>query len=342
MFVSAVCKTRNVCLSAGLLGLVTLSSVCLAQSTQAPKRRIAVMSLDVSQDARFKAAQLGVQNDLGVSMGDLIINKLNADGKFILIERSALDKIIKEQNLSNSDRSDQNTAVKLGKIAGVDGIIIGSVSQYSGETQTTTTPGGHIGLVPIPGTKNSIYTVTVGVTARLIDTTTGTIVGTALGNGVSTKKVGGLSAIQTSGNGISAAMVTDATTQAINQIATQIESSPLPTIAAEAKAPPSVVAPTVAVVSTTPKTPYKGVVADVSGTTLVITVGTKAGLKVNDVVDVQRFNHVVKDPTTGKIIRTVYDKLGEAKITEADATSAVATYTGTAEVKVKDQVSSQP
>lgn len=321
-----------------LLGLALIAAAGIAQSPQTQKRRIAVMNLDVSPDTKDKAAQqLGVQNDLGATLADLIITKLSTDGKFALFERSALDKIIKEQNLSNSDRADQNTAVKLGKIAGVDGIVIGSVTQYSGEVVTNTNSGGNIGKFHIPGSQSSVRTVTVGLTARLIDTSTGLILASAVGTGSAKQNQSNMQGSSTTGSTMFPAKLTaDATSQAITQVVAQIEAAPLPTVAAEYKpAPPP---PVIAV----PKTPYHGVVADVSGTTLVLTVGTGSGVKVGDTVDILRFNHAVKDPTTGKVIRTINDKLGEAKITEADATSSVATYTGTAVVKLKDAVNSQP
>jgi curli biogenesis system outer membrane secretion channel CsgG len=336
MFATVSRKPHTLSCTVGLLALALTTTAGMAQSPQTQRRRIAVMNLDVSPDAKQKAAQqLGVQNDLGATFADLIITKLSTDGKFVLFERSALDKIIKEQNLSNSDRADQNTAVKLGKIAGVDGIVIGSVTQYSGEIVVNTNQGGNIGKFHIPGSQSSVRTVTVGLTARLIDTSSGLILASAVGTGTAKQNQSNIQGTSTSGSTMFPAKLTsDATAQAINQVVTQIEAAPLPTVAAAAPPPPPVAA--------APKTPYKGVVADVSGNTLVLTVGTSSGLKVGDTVDVLRFNHAVKDPTSGKVIRTINDKVGEAKVTEADASSAVATYTGTAVVKVKDVVSSQP
>ena len=46
----------------------------------------------------------------------MLVDKLLKDGKYRLVERSALDKILAEQNFSNSDRADSNTAAKIGKV----------------------------------------------------------------------------------------------------------------------------------------------------------------------------------------------------------------------------------
>lgn len=45
-----------------------------------------------------------------------------------VIERSKLDAILREQNFQNGSRVDDNTAVQIGKVLGVDAIITGSLS----------------------------------------------------------------------------------------------------------------------------------------------------------------------------------------------------------------------
>jgi curli biogenesis system outer membrane secretion channel CsgG len=51
--------------------------------------------------------------------------------RFKVIERSAIDKVIREQSLQSSGTVDDKTAVKLGKIAGADAIVIGSITGTS-------------------------------------------------------------------------------------------------------------------------------------------------------------------------------------------------------------------
>jgi curli biogenesis system outer membrane secretion channel CsgG len=324
-----------------LVVLILMLGVCAVPSIRAQqRRRIAVMSLDVSPDAKQKAAaQLGMQNDLGATLADLIINRLVTDGKFIVIERAALDKIIKEQNFSNSDRADSATAVKLGKIAGVDAIVIGSITQFGGESsKKATNIPIKIHGVTIPVANNQkTATVSVGVTARLIDVSTGLILASATGSGTSTKtttdsNTGGVTST-TSANDFATPAINDATTQAVTQVVTQIEAAPLPAITAPPPPPPAPVAA---------RASYKGTVADVSGTTLILTVGTAGGVKVGDTVEITRPTRKIKDPKTGVVIKVLSDKLGEAKITEADDKTATATYSGTAVIKVSDDVSFEP
>ena len=51
--------------------------------------------------------------------------------------RAAIDKLIAEQNFSNSDRADPVTAAKIGRILGVDAIILGTITHYDYEDKVT-------------------------------------------------------------------------------------------------------------------------------------------------------------------------------------------------------------
>lgn len=79
---------------------------------------IAVLPFEGKGDAaKFKDA---VTNKL--------INELVNSRRFRVIERSAMDKIISEQKVQASGVVDDKTAVGLGKIAGADALVIGTVS----------------------------------------------------------------------------------------------------------------------------------------------------------------------------------------------------------------------
>jgi hypothetical protein len=80
-----------------------------------------------------------------------------------------------------------------------------------------------------------------------------------------------------------------------------------------------------------------GLVADVSGDTLILNVGSKAGVKVGDHLGLFRQGRQIKDPATGKVLKTIEAKLGDVTITEVDDSSSTGTYTGQAP-KVGDAV----
>jgi curli biogenesis system outer membrane secretion channel CsgG len=64
----------------------------------------------------------------GVS--DLLVDRLVRDGTFSVIERSRLDAVLAEQNLGRSGLLDANAAAQVGRILGVDAVILGSVTQF--------------------------------------------------------------------------------------------------------------------------------------------------------------------------------------------------------------------
>ena len=91
----------------------------------------------------------------------------------------------------------------------------------------------------------------------------------------------------------------------------------------------------------TPTVQVSGLVADVSGNTLVLNVGTKAGVKVGDQLTISRKVRDVKDPSTGAVIKSIVNQLGTATVTEVDELSSTATYNGSTPAKVGDVVKNQ-
>src|SRR6202008_4694677 len=107
-----------------------------------PKKRVAVFDFDnaaVQGGMKLPFVEMNPPN-LGKAAADMLITKLVQDGKVRVIERNAIDKLLAEQNLSNSDRTDPLTAAKLGRVLGVDAIILGTITRY--DYIDTTTGGG--------------------------------------------------------------------------------------------------------------------------------------------------------------------------------------------------------
>jgi len=67
-------------------------------------------------------------------------------------------------------------------------------------------------------------------------------------------------------------------------------------------------------------------------------VGSGSGVHVGDRLVVSRKVREVKDAATGKVLRTVENRIGDVVISEVDAQSSVGTYTGSAPAKVGDIV----
>jgi curli biogenesis system outer membrane secretion channel CsgG len=126
--------------------------------------------------------------DIGKGMADQVMGELLEEGSFRVIERKKLDTILAEQDFAHSDRADPGAAKlsKLGKVLGVKYIITGSITKFGGEDKKQ---GGSIHGIGV-GVGKAKTEVTV--TARMVDTTTGEVLLSAKGEGVS-KKGGGFS-----------------------------------------------------------------------------------------------------------------------------------------------------
>ena len=301
-------------------------------SSAAPTKRVAVMNFDYGTVRTTVAQIFGSDQDVGKGISDMLVQKLVQDGKYRVIERAALDKILAEQNFSNSDRADANTAAKIGKVLGVDAIIIGSITQFGRDDQHTKVGGGGYGLgkYGIGGIGTSKSKAVVGITARMINTSTAEIMVAVTGNGESergsTSLLGGGGSGWSGGGGgldmgssnFGATILGEATHKAVDDTATQLDAG-------------------VDKVQTV-KVEVSGLVADVSGSTLIVNVGSKMGVHVGDKLLIMRAVRQIKDPATGKVIKSVEDKIGEATVIEADSDSATATFVGAGAPKVGDTV----
>ena len=121
-------------------GIVGRPAAAQAAPTRSP--RIAVLDFDYGTVQRSTNGMFGSNVDVGKGITDLLVTGLVKDGTYSIIERKALDKIMTEQNFSNSQRADPNSAAKIGKLLGVDAIVEGSITQFGNETKKTNLGGG--------------------------------------------------------------------------------------------------------------------------------------------------------------------------------------------------------
>jgi len=89
-------------------------------------KKIAVLEF---KDERTEKEKQKYQNPSKI-IQEKIIAGLSKDGKFQIIERENIDKIIAEQKFQATGITDIETAVRIGKLANVDAMIFGSITQY--------------------------------------------------------------------------------------------------------------------------------------------------------------------------------------------------------------------
>jgi curli biogenesis system outer membrane secretion channel CsgG len=165
---------------------------------QAKPKRMAVAVMD------FDFGTVGYHwwgdYDIGKGMADQVVDALVNDGTWRVIERKKLDTVLAEQDFSRSDRADPSAAKlsKVGKVLGLKYIIAGSITKFGGEEKTY--GAGGIGGGKIGGLGLKKAKTEVSLTARMIDTTTGEIMLSAKGEGIS-KKGGGVAVGGAGGGG---------------------------------------------------------------------------------------------------------------------------------------------
>jgi curli biogenesis system outer membrane secretion channel CsgG len=311
---------------ATLAGLVPAASAQAAAAAPATgrKKRVAVFDFDYATVHAGIAAIFGQDVDIGKGISDLLVTDLVKDGSYSVIERKALDKIMQEQNFSNSDRANPTSAAKLGKLLGVDAIIVGSITQFGNETKNTNIGGAAGGFVPFGlgnvGRKKS--KAIVAITARLVDVDTGEIVGVAEGKGESQRESTTLLGAGAGSKGFGAGNADFTTSDFQNTILGEAVKAAVQQTSTEVIGDKDkLVTRTISV---------DGLVAAVDSGQIILNVGSKAGVKVGDQLTVERVSKEIKDPSTGKVIRRLASQIGIIRVTDVDDISAVATaVTGT-------------
>ncbi|HEV2175626.1 MAG TPA: CsgG/HfaB family protein [Terriglobia bacterium] len=314
-----------------LLVLLMAASTGVAQQ----KKRVAVLDFDYGTVRSAVQAYFGTDQDVGKGISLLLEEKLVQDGKYSVVDRNTMDKILKEQNFSNSDRVDPSTAAKIGHILGVSAIIVGSITQFGRDDKHLGVGGGGYGLgkFGLGGLHKNDAKAVVNVTAKMVDVNTAEILAVVTGTGESKRSgfgVGGGGGSGSGGGGggldmgssnFANSILGEAVNAAVANMGQQLDdkAASLPTV----------------------KVQISGEVADVTGNTLVLTVGSQAGVNVGDQLTISRKVKDVKNPATGAVIKTIVDQLGTATVTEVEDLSSTATYNGSTVPKVGDLVKNQ-
>jgi curli biogenesis system outer membrane secretion channel CsgG len=299
---------------------------------QGRKKRVAIFDFDYATVRNYSTAIFGSDIDVGKGVTDLLVKFLVENGTYSVIERKALDKILAEQNFSNSDRANPASAAKLGRLLGVDAIIVGSVTQFGNETQNQNFGGGGgaLGRFGLGGYSHKKSKAIVTLDARIVDIDTAEILGVAEGHGESSRESTSLTGGGGGWSGWGGGHVDFGASDFRNTIigeavnaATEKLSEGLIADASKFQARTIVV---------------EGLVAAVVGGQIILNVGSGTGIKVGDQMNVERVTQEIKDPTTGQVIRRLATPIGVIRITDVDAKSAVGVVVSGTDFKVGDAV----
>jgi curli biogenesis system outer membrane secretion channel CsgG len=283
---------------------------------QAPqKKRVAIFDFDnaaVQGGITLPFAEANIPN-LGKAAADLLITKLVQDGSVSVIERSAIDKLLAEQNFSNSDRADPVTAAKLGRVPGVDAIVLGTTTHYD-YADKTTGGGGGARFGGFGGssmkTKHDIN-AKVQISTRLVSPDTAEVLAVSQGTGEVNRKGVKVdmrdmsSQVSLMGGKANNPLMNECMDSAIAQLTAQLKEA-FPRLP--------------------PHTPViDGLVADATGSgQLVLNVGAHDGLKLGDRLQVWRAGREIRDPVSDKVLMRDDTLLGEAVVITVTDISSIA------------------
>jgi len=288
-----------------------------AQSAANRKPRVAVLDFDYGTVMSASSSIFGTNVDIGRGISALLVTNLVRNGSFSVIDRDALSKVLAEQNFSNSNRADPASAARIGKVLGVDYIIVGTITQFGNETNKQNVGGGggnwHGFGVGSIGHSNS--KANVAIDARIINVDTAEILaaaegkgessrsGLALGGGGGNWKGMGAGNVDFGSSNFQSTIIGEATKKAVDALATDLgtQASRLTVRAVKIDA----------------------LIAAVDGGQIILNAGARAGIHSGDQLTVVRVGREIKDPATGQVIRRLTSTIGTIQAADVDDTSSV-------------------
>lgn len=194
---------RNLTIAISLAGLVAAG--CVAMQPQArvtsgggpgmaeaqaipyngPKARIAVSKF---VDKTGKGWQIGQ------GMTDMLSTALFNSNRFIVLERTELGEVLREQDLGAAGRIKRETAAPIGEIEGAELLVVGAITEF--EPNAGGVGGGILGG-PI-GVGLGVKTAHIAIDLRVVDAKTSRILAATSVEGKA-QDVGGLAALAVGG-----------------------------------------------------------------------------------------------------------------------------------------------
>jgi len=301
------------------------------------KKRLMVDEFEYGTVRKDIQAIFGGDRDIGKGIRARLITRLAGGGKVTVVERAKLENVLQEQELGASGRVQRGTGARLGKIKGADVMLTGNIVVFGRDDRAEKkAAGGIVGFLVGGIVKQWKKTdkAVVAIDYRLVDAETTEVIDSGEARGESTRKSGGWAGlIVVSGAGAAGAakdmessnfdetIIGEATMDCVNKLADimsqKIDILPSKKIEVEAR------------------------VADISGSTLIITAGSNDGVQPGDRFNVERTLREIKDPTTKELLDVVTERIGEMVVTMVRERTSSGAFTGTVTPKVNDIVRKQ-
>lgn len=307
-----------------------------ASSPLPTKRRVVVDEFDYSTVMTSVQAVFGTHQDIGKGIRAMLVKRLAEGGKVTVVERAKLEQLMKEQDLGASNRVKQGTNARIGRIKGADAIVMGDIVIFGRDDKKKGGAGG----ISIPrfgrfggalgglSNFNKDEKAVVAINFRMVDAETSEIVATGEARGESQRSskdwgallgAAGVTAggvVDMTSQNFAETIIGEATMECVNKLAEQLDQQipalPLKSREVEAR------------------------VADVNGTTVILTAGSNDGVNAGDQFTIVRVLREVKDPVTKEVLDVVTEELGVVQITSVRDKIATGTYQGSKPLKVND------
>lgn len=259
---------------------------------EAPKPRVAILE--------FKNKTEGYAWSwyrAGEAAQDMLVTELVKRGNFRVMERERLEAILEEKNLHLSGDIDPKTAVKLGKMIGVEYLIAGAVTELGVADRDVNVPsalfGGRMPSVNVRSQK-----MDAALDARAFSTSTGEIVwADTASESTSDSSV----YVAGAGGGVEDHRKLDRLLRpVVVKLADSLGRTKISTSGLGGESDSSGII---------------GKIAKASAGAIYVNVGAEAGIKEGDEYDVYRAGDVIKDPDTGEVLGANEMKVGRIRIT---------------------------
>ena len=272
-----------------LVAALGLAAALASSTALAAKPRVAVIEF------KDKTSHYYSWYEAGRAAQDMFVTELVKTGKYRVIDREQLAALMQEKNLSLAGDIDPKTAVKAGKLLGVEYFITGALTELGVANRGARVPG----FGGLPSVRVGSQKMDAAIDARMINTTTGEIVWAD----TATESTSDASVfVAGAGGGVEDQRKLDRVLR--------------PVVVKLAASMGKAEAPTSGLGGASDASGVAGKVAKVEGGSIFLNVGAEAGIKEGDSFDVYRVGNVIKDPDTGEVLGADETKVGKVKVTK--------------------------
>ena len=308
------------------------STLACTKATSAAKRVLAIDEFDFGTVRTAVAAIFGTQVDVGKGILALLTKRLAEDGKYRIVERKNLQKVLSEQDLGASNRVKQGTNAKIGRVQGADAILMGTITVFGQDTRSNSINtgavtrgklGGILGNVNVGGRSDKAI---VEISYRLVDAESSEVIAVGEARGESKRKSSGVG-LAGYGNGSGGNLgVNMSSSNFLETVIGEATVDSVTKLAAIANSKEQKIAHRI--------TEVEAKIAEIAGNKVYLAAGTNDGVQQCDRFEISRVIKEIKDPSTGEVLDLQTEKVGELMVMEVRDKISIAYFNGSSNPKV--------